>query len=496
MVSAMGLRLSALSRLMTGSACLALAMLAPTAALAGGQAAPTVTHQVLDNDALFKGEAQDVQTLAMRAYVWGYPLVQAARIRFQITRPGQPASGPDDADIHAPINSFALSRKLSDHTARMGVGPNNDTLYSLAWMDLKDGPFVLETPDFGDRYYTFSMNQADSAAEYSPGKRTHGRQLPPVFMYGPDYKGPVPDGMLGIPSPTRYLQIAGRFLVSAPSELPAVHALQDKLKLRRWADYQAGRDVVAPPSPQRPLVDAVNPAPEDLRFMEMLGNVLRDWVVAPHDQALIASFARIGLDPARGFDWQRLSAADRAALQRGLREGAELVRRKSLDLGIEKNGWTTNYAGPRFGNDHLLRAAVAKDQIYVAIPEESVYPIGRVDADGQPLDGRKSYRIRMAGDNLPPVDGFWSITVYNDDGFMIDNPIKRYAIGDRTPGLVRDKDGTIEILLQQTQPDPAQKGNWLPTPDGPFYLMMRLYIPRQAILDQSWAPPAIEKITP
>lgn len=439
-----------------------------------------------DNAAIFAGATGDPRQLAKRAYVWGMPLVEAALIRMRM-------AGPDGL---APLNRFAHKRALAGPEYRVGVGPNNDTVYSIAWLDLAGGPFVLESPDFGDRYYTFSFNFADSSAEQSLGQRTHGAQLPPLFIQGPGHEQPVPRGMLGVRSPTRYLNLAGRILVEGPEEYPEVHALQDALQLRPWSAYQAGLPAPDAVPPQRPLVDPAAQVPEELAFLEMLGNVLRDWAVEAQDADLIASFEAIGLTPRAGFEPARLDAATRAAVAQGLQEGREAVRQRSLRLGTERNGWTTNLQGPRFGADYLLRAAVAKDQIYVAIPEEAVYPIGRVDRDGRPLDGRNAYRIRIAGDEQPPVDAFWSITAYDDDGYMVANPIDRYSIGDRTRGLVRNADGSVEILLQHAPPPADARPNWLPVPEAPFYLMMRLYNPRGAVLEGEWVPPAIERIEP
>jgi len=340
----------------------------------------------------------------------------------------------------------------------------------------------------------FSFNFADSAAEESLGSRTHGAKLPTLFIQGPGSDEPVPAGMLGVRSTTRYLNLAGRILVSGADEYPEVHALQDAIRLTPWSAYRAGRPAPATGPAQRPLVDPVHPAPADLAFLEMLGNVLKDWVLAPEDAPLVASFRDIGLTPEAGFDVAKLARAQRVAIARGLEDGREAVHRRSLHHGIERNGWTTNLQGPRFGRDFLLRAGVAKDQIYVAIPEEAVYPIGRVDRDGRPLDGRNRYRIRIPADDQPPVDAFWSITAYDDDGFMVANPIDRYSIGDRTRGLAPAPDGSIEILLQHEAPSAGSTGNWLPVPAAPFCLMMRLYVPRQSVLDGRWAPPAIEKL--
>ncbi|MFC6438455.1 DUF1254 domain-containing protein [Novosphingobium resinovorum] len=420
-------------------------------------------------------------------YVWGYPLVQAARIRLVSTRGTQ----PDPVRLTAPIHQFAHGRKLADPDMRIGVGPNNDTLYSLIWMDLAQGPFVFEAPDFGGRYYTFSLNAADSSSSDSLGRRTHGGKLPPLFIHGVGYRGAVPEGMVDVASPTRYFELAGRTLTTGTSaDYAVVHRLQDAMKLRRYADWRKGRDVAAPVTAQRPLDDPARAVADDLRFLEELGQVLRDWWPRPGDAALLAQAKALGIGP-DGFDPARLGSRLRKKAAKGLADGAALVERQSRQLGVQANGWTTNYSGARFGTDYLLRAAVAKDQIYVAVPEEAIYPIGRVDASDAPLDGQGTYRITMPAAALPPVDAFWSITLYDDNGFMVANPARRYSVGDRTPQLVRRADGSVVIAIGASAP--ADKDvNWLPAPaEGPFYLMMRLYQPRAAVLDRRWSPPPI-----
>ncbi|MFV8816138.1 DUF1254 domain-containing protein [Haliea sp. E17] len=438
------------------------------------------------------GVTSPLENVAEQAYIWGYPLVEAAKIRLRVTDPAY--TGGSNAML-APLNQFTHKRELADPDYRIGVGPNNDTVYSLAWVDLGAGPIVFEAPDFGARYYTFSMNLADSSAQQSLGQRTHGGQLPPVFLHGPEFTGAVPEGMVEVASSTRYLLIAGRILVRDASEYPLVNALQDQLRLRSWAQYRAGQPGPAPAPAQRPLLtDTQQQLPEELAFYAELGNVMRDWSFSEDDRRLLADMATLHLTPQAGFDPAALDAAQRAALRRGYAAGRAAVAEKSLQLGTEVNGWTVNYRGPRFGDDILLRAAVAKDQIYVAIPEEAIYPIARVDAAGEPLDGASRYRIVLDANALPPVDAFWSITLYDDAGYMVHNPIGRYSIGDRSNDLVYRDDGSIVIELATTAPPAGQQVNWLPAPEGPFYLMMRLYIPRDAILSGAWVPPPVARL--
>ncbi len=440
------------------------------------------------NDRLFGSQAQDLRTLAVRAYVWGMPLMHAANIREKfvlgvVDRPG------------SSLNRFVHSRTVAGPDTRIGVGLNNDTVYSLSWVDLAGGPLVLTAPDFGARYYTFSMNFADTSANQSIGQRTHGGQLPPVFIHGPGFHGQLPKGMVIVPSKTRFLNIAGRILVSTPGDYRTVHSLQDQITLTDWEDWKRGLRRPAAPVAAQALTIAGEQLTSNLALLARLNRILQQWHVLPQDRAVIASLKALGIGPGQVFRPDSLSALQRAQIEAGIEEGRGLVLVRSLQLGVRHNGWMINYAGPRFGSDYLLRAGVAKDQPNVAIPEEALYPIARVDSSGSPLTGRHRYRIRFAPGQLPPVGAFWSITAYDDSGNMVGNPANRYSVGDRTPGLVPDEDGGLTVTLTAATDGAANHPNWLPVPkDAPFYLMLRLYQPRREVLERRWLPPAIERI--
>lgn len=442
----------------------------------------------LINDALFERPVEDFKSAAIRLYVWGMPLMHGAMIRDKFVKGDSNRSGSS-------LNRFVHHRLLAGPDTRIGVGINNDTIYSLAWVDLKDGPLILTTPDFGDRYYTFSMNFADTSANLSLGRRTHGGQLPPVFIHGPNYRGQMPQGLLIVPSETRYLLIAGRVLVRSPDEYPAVHALQDQIGLVRWEDWNAGMRVAASP-PSAPLAAFPDPdAPEFLRFLIRLNSIVQDWSFQPKDKPVLDALAFLEMGPGTRFDPVRLSPEARRDIESGINEARNLVSARALQLGIQRNGWTINYSGPRFGNDYLLRAGVAKDQPNVAIPEEALYPLARVDASGKPLNGRYTYQVRFKPGLLPPVNAFWSITAYDDNGRMMANQANRYSVGDRTAGLCKDPDGGLTITISARPPKAGPSTNWLPVSrDAPFYLMLRLYQPREEILRQIWLPPAVNRI--
>lgn len=438
-------------------------------------------------------DLETLRTMGSRAFVWGYPIVRSAQVRMNLTHPRNLADQNANAVAGAQINTLGHARMLATPATRVGVAPNNDTLYSLAWLDLSAGPFILQAPEFGDRYYTFQMGQADSSTERSFGQRTHGSRLPPLFIYGPGSLVEVPADMEPVQSRYRYLLVAGRILVDGTADLSAVHKLQDEIRLLRWGE----RTAILPASeggPGEPEVKA--DAPQKgcaLAFLQQLGSVLADIGTRPEDDTVIASLSRIGLAPAKGLKFDHLDAGQRSAIAAGLRDGETLVRAKTHELGRKVNGWSINYRGASFGNDHLLRAAVALDQIYIVEADEALYPNARVDSDGDVLDGRHRYRIRFPPGALPPVGAFWSITLYFSKGFMVPNPIDRWSIGDRTPNLAFEDDGSLEILVQQAQPEQGN-GNWLPAPAEPFMLLMRLYCPLARARDGQWVPPPVAKI--
>ncbi len=448
------------------------------------------------NREIFDPARSDAYALGVRAYVWGFPLVEMARIRLRATSPDNPHAPRPPASTGAPLNRWGHQTVSADPTFRFGVGPSVDLLYSSLRLDLADGPWVVEVPDCGARYYTVQIAYADSSAEQSYGRRTHGPKLPPLFLQGPGDETPAPAGMLAVRSPTRYCLLPARFLFdpAAPADLEAVRALQRQLTARPLQAYLEA-DPAPPPVPdQRRLIDPSTVPPAQLLFLHELGNVLRDWVVGPADQQWIDGFAHIGLTAVAGFRPEVLSTSTLDDIARGLSDGVEIVRGKSLSLGEDVGGWTVNRRGPRFGDDYLLRAGVAKDQIVVTVPEEALYPIARVDSEGRALHGTNTYRIRFPHGAEPPVDAFWSLTLYGDDGFLVQNPMGRYALSDRTPGLIRESDGAIQVAVGTGPPPQGTAANWLPAPGSAFYLMLRLYLPRPEALDGTWKPPVVQRV--
>lgn len=436
------------------------------------------------NQAIFANDACDPYSLTVMAYVWGKPFVDAAKIRVFFTRPDDPLSPRPASVAGAALNRFGHGRVLADPVNKSGVGPNNDTLYSNATFDLQSGPFVVTTPDFGDRYFTFSVAHPDSSTSASYGSRTHGSKLPQFFLHTQTYKGAIPAGMIDISSGDRYIHLWGRTLVRSPDDLANVQALQNAMTVQRYSADGTLEPVGDPPAQRR------WPTGSNARaFLRQLAVSISDMDLMPQDRAMALRLAPL-FQAAEASEWP--AGFKKRDIDRAMLDGEQIVTNAAKAFGILTGGWSVNLSGPRFGTDWLLRAAIAKDQIFVTVPEEAIYPIARTSADGAPLGGRNRYRIHF--DTPPPVRFFWSITLYDDAGAMVANKISRYSVGNRTPGFMKE-DGTLrDIVISGEQPhDPEDM--WLPSPKGAFYLMMRLYGPDERIQTGKWLPPAIVKMT-
>jgi hypothetical protein len=285
---------------------------------------------------------------------------------------------------------------------------------------------------------------------------------------------------------TDRLWILGRLLVSGAEDLPAANALLDRFTIETLDGKPAARPV--DPEKVPPLRPHGN-----LHFFQLLNEALRSLPVPPAEQALLAQFDRYGFGPASRFAPESLPAEARDGLECAAANGGGVVAATGFRATSLRNGWilAANIAQPGF--DYPLRAAVARGG-YINDPAEAMYPAAATDAAGARLDGQHRYRLRFAPGTLPPVDAFWSITPYESSGFkLVENPLGRYAIGDRTPGLHYGADGSLEILLAAEAP-PAGTANWLPIPAGPFHLVARLYQPRAPALQGEWTMPPVEKL--
>jgi hypothetical protein len=421
-------------------------------------------------------------TVGVQAYIYGYPLVEMYRVRhFRI--------GNTTRQPRGHLNQFEHMRELQTHTSVAVICPNNDTLYSSAFFNLATEPLVLELPDTNGRYYVAHFMDFYTNGFAYLGKRTTGTKAGTYLLTGPGWKGTLPANMKRIESPTNAGWLLARILIDGPEELAAVHALQDQFHLTplsRW-----GRKELLPPQ-KEPEYPAFETATDRLKYFEFLNLALHENPPRPEDRGLLSLFSQIGISREKPFAVKDLDAATARGLRRAWDTGEKIVFSLKGQEQPLANGWTRprSHLG-QFGDDYLYRAHIAKHLLAAMSPEEaSIFTLG-LDTS-VPLKGENRYRLRFEKGELPPVEAFWSVTMYHSpSGFLVENPKQRYSVGDRTKGLKYGPDGSLEMTLQRESPGPEKESNWLPAPKGNFGLALRCYVPKAAILSGAWKPPAV-----
>jgi hypothetical protein len=426
------------------------------------------------------------------AYVYAFPMMMMEMTRRVSTNVESPIG------VFAPMNQFAHLRGFPDHTFREVVRPNVDTLYSIVWFDVSEEPLVLSIPQGTERYHMMPMLDMWTDVFAAPGTRTTGSAGGHFAIMGPRWSGELPAGVQGIRSPTSMGWIIGRTKTNGSGDYETVHAIQDGYRLvplsrfgRPASALPAGRvdpsfDMGTPPLAQVERMSA-----ED--YFELFAELL----VAnpPHemDWPILARLRRIGFVAGETFDLSALDAGVREALERGAKRGQELIEQHAEKAGTRVNGWSIMFDGMgTYGGAYLQRANIARIGIGANLVEDALYPMTFLDNHGEPYDGSRSYRLHLAAEALPPVQGFWSLTMYDAEMYLADNPIGRYAIGDRDE-LRFSEDGSLDILVQHEPPTEEQLSNWLPAPPGRFDMVLRLYWPRREVLTGEWVPPAVTR---
>ncbi|MFD8011100.1 DUF1254 domain-containing protein [Streptomyces sp. NPDC058955] len=438
---------------------------------------------------------ESLRELAAEAWLYGYPLVTAAVTKDIMT--AVPAR--DDARRKAPVNQFCYMRTTPDASFTEVVSPNADTLYSSAWLDLTDEPLVLTLPDFGDRFWMVPILDAWSDVCAVVGRRGDGSSAGPFLIAGPSWSGDVPEGLTPLTSPTAVNWVIARYATSGPSDFAAVNKLQDATRLvplSRWTgdpgDYAPPTDVPVPAGVDLTTapVDQVH-ALSGRDYFALLNRMMVDNPPAPADAPFLGRVAKLGIAPGASLD--DLSAEELAVLEAGARRGPEALREllARAEAGRTR-GWTVHRGLGAYGTDYAKRAVITRFGYGANLDADALYPHATTDADGRPLDGAHTYVLHFDAGQTPPVDGFWSLTMMNERQLFADNPLDRYAIGDRS-GMRTNPDGSLDIHVQQENPGPDREGNWLPAPAGRFNVFLRLYWPQRPALTGDWTPPALRR---
>jgi hypothetical protein len=436
--------------------------------------------------------ADEAEKIAVDAYIYGYPLML-----MDITKK-LGANVPKAEGEKAPVNQICHLRAFPDYTFTDVVSPNADTLYSVAWLDLGSEPIVLSVPDVGKRYYLMPLLDAWTNVFASPGTRTTGNRRGDFAVVGPGWKGNLPASIQEIKSPTNMVWLIGRTQTDGKDDYANVHAIQDQYvltPLSAWGKLynpptnvpvETGIDVTTPPAEQVARMDAAT-------FFARLNALMKDNPPAAADGNALKRFAAIGVEPGKPFD---LESQD-PAVARGIEQAVSTAQAKIVAEGGKPhgkivNGWQVMTNTGSYGTAYLWRAVVALIGLGANLPEDAVYPHATTDIAGQPLTGEHRYVVRFPKGQLPPVSAFWSLTVYNARQFFVQNPLNRYAIGDRDKLKFND-DGSLSLYIQHDSPGKDKESNWLPAPADSFNVFMRLYWPKKDVLNGTWKMPPIEQ---
>jgi hypothetical protein len=435
---------------------------------------------------------QEARTIGIDAYIYFYPLVTMDVTRKQLTNL-TPAPGV----FGGPMNMFVNVTAFPAADFKGVVRSNFDTLYSSAYLDLTKEPVVISAPDTNGRYYLLPMIDMWSDVFASPGSRTTGTQ-PGDFLITPQgWSGTVPAGVTRIEAPTPYVWIIGRTKTDGPEDYAAVHKTQAGYKLTPLSRWGKGSEPV--PVKIDPNVDMKTPPKKQVdtlsapKYFTYAAELLK--LHPPHstDQPIIAQMKRIGIEPGKGFDFEKLDSAVQKALASAPADAQQLMAWKVPTVARVANGWSMNTDTMGvYGNYYLKRAIVAQLGLGANLPEDAIYPLNLFDSGGKPLDGANKYSIHFDKGSTPPVNAFWSITLYDSEGFQVGNELNRFTLSSWM-GLKTNADGSLDLYFQNGTPGKDKEANWLPAPKGPFNLTMRLYSPQSDALTGKWNPPAVER---
>jgi len=424
----------------------------------------------------------ETRAIAAKAYTFAYPLVL-----MEFTRRNTPQP-----------NRFANAPAFPDDTFRQVIRPNADTLYSSAWLDLSKEPILLKVPDTRGRFYLMQFMDAWTDTFSVPGKRTTGTDENWFAIVGPGWKGTLPARAQRIDAPTNMVWLLGRTQTNSATDYDFVHSIQKGYLLMPLSLYPDGPregNTVSrlvgrgngPPPPAQVARMGVS------EFFQTFAALLEKNPPHPEDAPLMRDLARVGIAPGKPFSLDALPAEQRKAFEEGATESAKaLAHPLESEIGRgSRNGWS-GFGGVvgRYADNYKARAAVARIGLGALPPEDATYIHCQEDAAGRPLQGSEKYTLHFTKEQIPPVRAFWSLTMYNEDGYFVMNPIHRYAIGDRDL-LKFNPDGSLDLYIQHEAPGGDRDANWLPAPEGKFNLSLRLYWPSDAVLNGQWTPPAV-----
>jgi hypothetical protein len=445
----------------------------------------------LASHAQSKVTADEAHAIGVDAYVYFYPLLTMDITRKQFTNiePGKEFG-------KGPMNMFVSVPQYPPADFKGVVRSNFDTLYSIAWLDLTEEPLVIAAPDTAGRFYLLPMLDMWTDVFASPGWRTTGTQAGQFLVTPPGWTGTVPAGLNHLPAPTPFVWVIGRTKTDGAADYAAVHKIQAGYtvtplsRLGKSAEpvsvnIDPAVDMKTPPKIQ---VDAMSAAD----YFAYAAELLKVHPAHISDQPILAQMKRIGIEPGKSFSMDALDPEIKAALQTVPEDAQALMTWKVPTLARVVNGWSMNTDTMGvYGNYYLKRAIVAQIGLGANLPEDAIYPLNIGDVEGKPLDGANKYVLHFDKGETPPVNAFWSITLYDPEGFQVGNALNRFAFSSWMP-FKTNADGSLDIYFQHENPGKDLEANWLPAPKGGFNLTMRLYGPKPEVLNGKWNPPPVK----
>ncbi|KJZ65317.1 DUF1254 domain-containing protein [Pseudomonas fluorescens] len=445
----------------------------------------------LASHAQSKVTAEEAHAIGVDAYLYFYPLLTMDITRKQFTNiePGKEFG-------KGPMNMFVSVPQYPPADFKGVVRSNFDTLYSIAWLDLTKEPLVIAAPDTAGRFYLLPMLDMWTDVFASPGWRTTGTHAGQFLVTPPDWTGTVPAGLNHLPAPTPFVWVIGRTKTDGAADYAAVHKIQAGYTVTPLSrlgkspepvsvNIDPAVDMKTPPKIQVDSMSATD-------YFVYAAELLKVHPAHITDQPILAQMKRIGIEPGKSFDMDALDPEIKAALQTVSEDAQTLMTWKVPTLARVVNGWSMNTDTMGvYGNYYLKRAIVAQMGLGANLPEDAIYPLNIGDVEGKPLDGANKYVLHFDKGETPPVNAFWSITLYDPEGFQVGNALNRFAVSSWMP-FKTNADGSLDIYFQHENPGKDLEANWLPAPKGGFNLTMRLYGPKPEVLNGKWNPPPIK----
>jgi hypothetical protein len=441
----------------------------------------------------------EARETAIEAYIYAYPMVTMEITRRVMTNVAKPEGSK------APMGQFARLRNypaVDDHSV---TAPNADTLYTLTWLDVSKEPWVLSIPDMKDRYYLFPMLDMWTNVFQNPGKRTTGTKAQKYAITGPGWSGTLPAGVTEYKSPTGMVWVLGRiYCTGTPADYQAVHALQDKVTAVPLSAY--GKPYAAPPAQADATLDMKEPrgqvnALDGVSYFKLFAELLKTNPAAAEDAPMLEKLAKIGIVPGQDFDASKLDPAVVKGLEDAPKPAQDKIQawlKEAIVAGDSKveNGWMFFKKVGVYGTSYRQRAMITWYGLGANRVDDAVYPVSEGPDLLKKYNGANRYLVHFNKGELPPVDGFWSLTMYDENYFFVPNAVNRYTISARDK-LKANGDGSVDIYVQHDSPGKDKESNWLPAPAGTFEVMMRMYWPKQtapSLLDGSWKLPEVKQV--